>query len=407
VQVRMKAILLGTMATVAALSMTADRTPTYAEDIAPLVNERCADCHRPSGFAPFSLLGYEDVAKRTELIRRVTINRQMPPTDGWSSFGEVAVHSKLSDAELRMLQDWIRAGTPEGPKDKIPPAPQFEDDWRLGPPDQVVRLERPTAVRLAGNPYWRAYFVSLPDGLLERGLVAFDVKPLSPKAVRHVLIAQDPNAASTLMGFGFSTVGTLNVPGKHLIGTWAPGYRPLRLPPGSKLLLENSPLLVQIQYAPTGKYESGQVEIALYFAKGDEKRVASWSTLGKDDFTIQPEQSIVLEDTLVFGEDVEVVAVHAEARLFADQVNLITKIPGESDRTLLQIYAWKLDWVGAYNFAQPPKLPKGTTLTARIAYDNGRHAPANEEREKPGLVTSGPTLMDEIFKVHVLSVRAQ
>jgi hypothetical protein len=406
VQVLRKAALV-TMIAVAALSMTFDRSPTYAEDIAPLVNERCADCHRPSGFAPFSLLSYEDVAKRTELIRRVTINRQMPPTDGWSSYGEVAIHSKLNDAELRMLQDWIRTGTPEGPKAMVPPAPRFDEDWRLGPPDYVVRLERPTAVRLTGNPYWRAYFVSLPDELVKRGLVAFDVKPVSPKAVRHVLMAQDPNAASTLMGFGFSTVGTLNVPGKNLIGGWAPGYRPFRLPQGSRLLLEASPLLVQIHYAPTGKFESGQIEIALYFAKGDEARIATWTTLGKDDFTILPEQSLILEDSVTLNEDVEIVAVHPEARLFADQVNLITRSPNEIDRNLLQIYAWKLDWVGAYNFAQPPKLPKGTKLIARIAYDNGRHAPANEEREKPGLVTSGPTLMDEIFKVHVLSVRAQ
>ena len=35
----------------------ADRTPpTFAADIAPIVNNHCASCHRPGQAAPFSLL---------------------------------------------------------------------------------------------------------------------------------------------------------------------------------------------------------------------------------------------------------------------------------------------------------------------------------------------------------------
>lgn len=387
--------------------MTAgSRTPTFTEDVGPLFLSRCADCHRPAGFAPFSLLTYEDSAKRTELIRRVTINRQMPPTSGQSDFTQIALHPKLCDSELLMLQEWIRAGAPEGPKDRFPSPPLFHQGWRHGQPDLILTLDNPNPVRTSGSPYWRAYFVAFPKDLAHKGLVGFDVRPSAPIAVRHVLIGQDPYAASTLGGHGFPTYGSLNIPGERLIGAWAPGYIPLRLPANSALPLDPAPLLVQVQYAPTGKEESGQIEIGLYFGNGNESRKAKWITLGKEEFKIEPNESVTLADTRKIESEIQVIAVHPQARMFADQVNLLIQNDAAPPKTLFQVYAWRLDWVGAYNFHTPVTLAAGTTLIAKTSYDNSRHAPANEFKEKPELVTSGPTLMDEIFKVHVLCVPA-
>jgi hypothetical protein len=53
--------------------------PTYNKDIAPILNAQCAICHRPGEVAPFSLLTYQDVAKRAGLIATVTAKRYMPP----------------------------------------------------------------------------------------------------------------------------------------------------------------------------------------------------------------------------------------------------------------------------------------------------------------------------------------
>ena len=54
-------------------------TPTFARDVAPIVYEHCAVCHRPGQAAPFPLLSYDDVKKRGELIVKVTARRYMPP----------------------------------------------------------------------------------------------------------------------------------------------------------------------------------------------------------------------------------------------------------------------------------------------------------------------------------------
>ncbi|MEO0605600.1 MAG: hypothetical protein AAF211_29480 [Myxococcota bacterium] len=39
-----------------------DHTPTFSDDIGPLIGEHCAGCHYEGGSAPFALLSYADAA---------------------------------------------------------------------------------------------------------------------------------------------------------------------------------------------------------------------------------------------------------------------------------------------------------------------------------------------------------
>ena len=43
---------------------------TFTETIAPIVYANCVTCHRAGEAAPFSLISYEDVAKRAQADRR-------------------------------------------------------------------------------------------------------------------------------------------------------------------------------------------------------------------------------------------------------------------------------------------------------------------------------------------------
>jgi len=46
------------------------QVPTFVKDVAPIIHAKCSPCHRPNESAPFSLISYEDVAKRTGFIKR-------------------------------------------------------------------------------------------------------------------------------------------------------------------------------------------------------------------------------------------------------------------------------------------------------------------------------------------------
>src|SRR5262245_4936250 len=50
---------------------------TFSNDIAPIIFNNCASCHRPGAVAPFSLLSYQDVKKRAKQIVYITEKRIM------------------------------------------------------------------------------------------------------------------------------------------------------------------------------------------------------------------------------------------------------------------------------------------------------------------------------------------
>ena len=55
------------------------RAITFNKQIAPILFEHCAECHRPNQAAPFSLLTYEDARAHATQIADVTKRRYMPP----------------------------------------------------------------------------------------------------------------------------------------------------------------------------------------------------------------------------------------------------------------------------------------------------------------------------------------
>lgn len=53
-----------------ASAATAGAAPTFNKDIAPILYQNCATCHRPGEVAPFPLLTYADAAKGRPALRR-------------------------------------------------------------------------------------------------------------------------------------------------------------------------------------------------------------------------------------------------------------------------------------------------------------------------------------------------
>ena len=81
---RVLPVLVGVLA-VAASTMTPVHTappaapPTFAKDVAPILFEKCATCHRPGEVAPMSLLSYEDARPWAKAIKAKVVSREMPP----------------------------------------------------------------------------------------------------------------------------------------------------------------------------------------------------------------------------------------------------------------------------------------------------------------------------------------
>ena len=130
----MKHSVLALLAAVCGLHAAGAPAPTYNRDIAPILNEQCALCHRPGEVAPFSLLTYQDASKRAGLIAAVTAKRFMPPWLPEPGYGQFQHERRLTDAQIALIAAWAKAGAPEGDAKAKPAPPKFTEGWSAGEP---------------------------------------------------------------------------------------------------------------------------------------------------------------------------------------------------------------------------------------------------------------------------------
>src|SRR5579863_6985944 len=137
-------------ASLAGAAFPAAAQVTFSENVASIIHNRCTGCHRPGEAAPFSLISYEDVAKRGKLIAAVTESRLMPPWRAEPASYPYKDSRRLTNEELGTIQAWVKAGMPKGDPAKIPAPPKFPDGWQLGAPDMVVKVEKGFTVPAEG-----------------------------------------------------------------------------------------------------------------------------------------------------------------------------------------------------------------------------------------------------------------
>ena len=138
-------------ALVSASLLRAPASQVTFDDIAPILAQQCAACHHPGGSGPFSLVTYNDARKRAGQISKVTASRYMPPWLPEPGYGRFADELRLTDDQIRQIEEWAAGGAPEGNPHALPPSPDYSENWKLGKPDMVLTLPRPYMLSAAGD----------------------------------------------------------------------------------------------------------------------------------------------------------------------------------------------------------------------------------------------------------------
>ena len=79
----------------------------FNKDIAPILFQHCAGCHRPGQSAPFALLSYADVKKRAADIARVTAQGYMPPWLPERGYAKFVGERRLATTQIGTMQQWV------------------------------------------------------------------------------------------------------------------------------------------------------------------------------------------------------------------------------------------------------------------------------------------------------------
>jgi tetratricopeptide (TPR) repeat protein len=381
--------------------VAAQPRPTFTKDIAQIVWTRCATCHRPGEIGPFSLLTYDDVRTRATLIASVVTRGLMPP---WKPTGRGVFQDerRLTDSERQTLLHWIAAGAPEGDAADRPPAPNWSDSWPLGPPDLVVRMPEAYTVPADGGDVFRTFVLPIPL-TYARYVRALEFRPGNARVVHHANLGIDRTRSSRRLderdpepGYAGSMERDARYPEGQLLG-WTPGQAPHPAPDGTQWRLEpGSDLVVQLHLQPTGKRESVQAVIGLFFTDAPPDRTPIGLRLGSETIDIPAgDPAHVVVDRYVLPVDANLLAIQPHAHNLARRMEAAATLPDGTMRSLITIDDWDFRWQDVYRYATPVVLPKGTTISMRYTYDNSARNPRNPH-VPPARVVWGQNTSDEM-----------
>lgn len=376
--------------------------PVFTRDIAPILYRRCAGCHHQGQVAPFPLLTYQDAAKRARLIAEVTRTGLMPPWQPVAGYGHFEGERRLTPAEISTIQTWAAKGAPEGDRSKLPPVPVFNDDWRLGTPDLVVKPPAPMEIPADGPDLYECFNVPL-DLPATRYIRAAEFRPGNRQVDHHALLFITTNRAAHEPRYPcYGSTGVLPV---QRIGVWSPGNEPIRMIDGAALPLPaGSKLVIQVHYHPDGKPERDQWSVGLYFTdKPPVRRVVDVDIsshlidipAGDADYVVRSHFTIPIA--------VDVVGIIPHAHLLCREMRGWALEPGGAKRWLLNIRDWNPNWQDQYEFVRPVRLPPDTRIEMEFVYDNSAANPRNPH-SPPARVRWGPGTDDEMGSLDVRSI---
>ena len=381
---------------------------TFNKDVAPILWNNCARCHRPGDVGPFPLLRYRDAAKRASDLIDVVESGQMPPWKAHPGAGVFLDTPRMTVLEKETLARWVEAGCPEGSPDDLPPMPRFPEGWALGPPDFVLTMPEAWEVTPSRYDTYRAFAVPSPKDR-DVTITGIEFHPGNPRIVHHSRIhvnatgdarrREDADPTPGFAGWMGRTIVELPYPG---LGGWTPGLTPRHAPEGSgRFIRKGSEIVMQIHYHPTGKVESDRSSVGLYFAKQPLTRRMAGVSISTDriDIPAGAKRHVLIQAARVKA-DVRLYTVVPHAHYLCREFRLAATLPDGTVRPLLWINDWDFDWQDQYRYALPVRLPKDTILTFAAYFDNSEENPRNPNRP-PQRVRYGIESHDEMCACHL------
>jgi len=347
--------------------------PTFSSDVAPIVYENCAACHRPEGVGPFSLLTFEQIRRRARQIAEVVESGYMPPWKPVADHGPALMGDRrLSDEEKKTLLAWCKGERLEGDSSFAPPIPEEDDTWQLGPPDLVLKFPTEYTVPAEGADEYRHFLI--PVGNDETKYVrAVEIKPRAALVVHHASIMVD------ISGMGdFEATGMSFEDARYVVG-WTPGQMPHQTYPGTVWELPpHTSLDLQLHLLPSGRPVPISPEIGLYFTDEPPTHSTARVHLRSAEIDIPAgESDYMLEESIVLPISARLISVYPHAHYLGKDMQIYYDLPDGTRQPLLRIPDWDFNWQADYHFEDPPRIPAQSRITMRYRFDNSAENPRN------------------------------
>ncbi len=381
-----------------AYEMTPDTSISYADEVAPILAENCATCHRENGIAPFALNNHQAVQGWSPMIREVVMTRRMPPGQIDHHVGKFDGAPGMSNVEIQKLLNWIAAGSRnESDRDPLTELTWPDTKWTLGEPDLIVKIPA-QQIPATGVLDYRNLAVPLTELTEARWVRGSEVSPGDPTVVHHVIPSVIPPSGGEARGEGRNSVLSLNPEVPTLAG-YAPGYLNRMEDENTGALLEpGSTIVFQMHYTTSGRETVDETELGIYFYPEGvvpEERVSGRPAVSWD-INIPPNaKDHAMQASIELDRDVYLQSVLPHMHFRGKRVKYIAQLPDGTEQLLYNQPHYNFNWQLTYHFEEPVFLPAGTTILVDGAFDNSAQNPFNPD---PSIsVYGGEQSWEEMF----------
>ena len=444
-------LVIVAMATGASAAET-EGVPTFNTDVAPIIFNNCASCHRDGQVAPMSLTSYQETRPWARAIKEKVVSREMPPWHADLRYGRFKNIRTLSQAQIDTIVAWADGGAPEGTA-AAPALPDFPEGWANleRPPDFVV--EMPLEVNLPAEgeiPYFTVWAEN-PFGA-EQFIEAVQFRPGNAAVVHHAGGYSRPLPAGTRLGEKRAYTNGPLIPapvpinenetaeerrarareqatdrgarGAELLLFYVPGGGFQQFPSGTaKRLDPDRYLSFSMHYNLTGKPETDRSALGFWLAPERPYHVVlTTSTTGRSRIVggeelvsagaapdserapgprvpVIPPNDGDWEITGIWAltDDVTLYGLWPHMHLRGKDMTYVITYPDGREEIVLHVPQYDFNWQMVYDFEEPLKVPAGSTIKTVAHFDNSirnRYNPAPDNE-----VYWGEQSWDEMFMI--------
>lgn len=408
-------------------NLQAHASLSYEKDIAPIIAENCASCHRDGGIAPFAMDSNLAVQGWSPMIREVVMTKRMPPGQVDNKVGhKMKNEMNLSDEEMQKLVRWVNNGSKvDSENDPLTALTWPTTKWSLGEPDLIVKvpeqaipatgvvdymdipvdlgLEKDVWIKgsevVPGDPAVLHHIITTvvpPEGAPDFQQILMDLLASLPaekaQSIRTKLFAAVASGQQPNIGEIFKEIPEVDIgvflgggsdPDLGSVAGYAPGNSVALNPPGvGGLLKAGTTLNLQMHYTTSGKETTDATEIGIYFYDEGEIPAERMSGGVGNAFSISiPAQAKDHEMELVtlVPEEAEIYSLMPHMHFRGKRMKFTAQYPDGSEELLLSVPAYSFNWQLAHELEEPLRVPAGTKIVATGAFDNSSQNPFNPD----------------------------
>ncbi len=257
---------------------------TYYQDVKPIIDARCTNCHMDGAIGGFTLETSDAVLEYAPALTNAVANKTMPP---WSASSEPHFVNdwSLTEEQISIIVDWEAGGAKLGDANNI----GEELPWigtTLSQVDTSIQIpDIYTSPKEVGDDY-RCFVIDWEESE-STYITGFNAKPSNNQMVHHVaafLVRPDGLMGESIFetmeewdqadeGLGYSCYGGPSATGSssqvpiEQIAQWVPGNQGLDFPEGTGIKIDpGSKIILQMHYYISPNLEDKSDQTSLDFS---------------------------------------------------------------------------------------------------------------------------------------------